>query len=52
MFASAYLNGIDENDKEGILSDTQAMLESTNCRNGSWYADYKRLRMVAVKQVN
>lgn len=52
MFAGAYLNGINEADKEDILNDTQAILEPTNCRNGSWYADYRRLRMVALKQPN
>jgi len=52
MFAGAYLNGISETDKEAIVNDTQAILEPTNCRNGSWFADYKRLRMVALKQPN
>jgi trans-aconitate methyltransferase len=52
MFAGAYLNGIDENVVAYILDEVQAILEPTNYKNGSWYADYKRLRMVAVKQVN
>jgi trans-aconitate 2-methyltransferase len=52
MFASAYFNGIEENVVAGILNEVQHVLEPTNYRNGSWYADYKRLRMIAVKQKN
>lgn len=50
MFASAYLSGIEEESVAAILNEVQHALEPTNCRNGSWYADYKRLRMIAIKQ--
>ena len=50
MFAGAYLNGLDEKATAKILKEVQDSLEPTNCRKGSWYADYKRLRMIAVKQ--
>jgi trans-aconitate methyltransferase len=49
MFASAYLNGIEEKNIEKILKEVQHSLEPTHYRNGNWYADYKRLRMIAVK---
>ena len=52
MFAGAYLNGIDEADQESVINDTQTFLEPSNYLNGSWYADYKRLRIVAFKQPN
>lgn len=50
MFAGAYLNGITKEVTDDILDEVQKTLEPTNCRNGSWYADYRRLRMVALKQ--
>lgn len=50
MFARPYFSGIEENIVNDILCETQDILEMTNYRNGSWYADYKRLRIVAVKQ--
>ena len=49
MFATHYYNGIEENTVADILNDVQDILEPTNYRNGSWYADYKRLRLVAFK---
>ena len=50
MFASSYFNGIEESDTNHILNEVQDLLEPTNYRNGSWYADYKRLRVMAFKQ--
>ena len=49
MFAAHYFNGIAENIVADILSDVQDILEPTNYRNGNWYADYRRLRLVAFK---
>ncbi|HEY5407610.1 MAG TPA: class I SAM-dependent methyltransferase [Ginsengibacter sp.] len=49
MFAGNYFNGIEESRVEDILNEVQAALEPTNYINGSWYADYKRLRLVAFK---
>lgn len=49
MFARNYFNGIEENRVEEILNEVQVLLEPTNFVNGSWYADYKRLRLVAIK---
>jgi trans-aconitate 2-methyltransferase len=52
MFATSYFNGIEENVIADILTEVQNILEPTNYRNGIWYADYKRLRIAAVKQKN
>ena len=49
MFGSAFLTGIDEGKIEKILNEVQTTLEPTHFRNGSWYADYKRLRIIAIK---
>ena len=49
MFASSYLEGLSEKDVEIILEDAEKQLKHTNYRDGKWYADYKRLRIGAVK---
>ena len=49
MFGSSFLTGIDEIEIEEILNEVQNTLEPTHFRNGSWYADYKRLRIIAIK---
>ena len=49
MFAGNYFNGIEESRVDDILNEVQALLEPTNYINGNWYADYKRLRLVAFK---
>ncbi len=51
MFAPAYLNGLEEDKTEEILSEVQDTLAPTHFREGCWYADYKRLRVVAIKQI-
>jgi trans-aconitate methyltransferase len=49
MFALSYLQGIGEKDTETILDQVEQQLRDTNFRDGNWYADYKRLRIVALK---
>ncbi|UAY53007.1 class I SAM-dependent methyltransferase [Ferruginibacter albus] len=49
MFAVSYLQGIDENIVNEILTEVQDSLYVSHFRNGKWYADYKRLRVVAIK---
>ena len=49
MFGSSFLTGVDEIKIEEILNEVQNTLEPTHFRNGSWYADYKRLRIIAIK---
>lgn len=50
MFGGTYLQGINENEAEKILDEIQENLKDTHFRNGNWYADYKRLRIVAIKK--
>lgn len=50
MFGGAYLRGINESETEKILDEVQENLKGTHYREGSWYADYKRLRVVAIKK--
>ncbi len=49
MFRSEVLKGIPEAIIDTILKETQEALRATHFRNGKWYADYKRLRIVANK---
>jgi trans-aconitate 2-methyltransferase len=50
MFCGALLEGVDEETKEKILENAQESLRSTQFRQQKWYADYKRLRVVAIKE--
>jgi hypothetical protein len=50
MFGGAFLEGVDANAKDAILEEVQETLKQTQFRNQKWYADYKRLRVVAIKE--
>lgn len=50
MFGGAFLEGIDAGAKDAILEEVQGTLRQTQFRNQRWYADYKRLRVVAIKE--
>jgi len=50
MFGSSFLKNMDESVADKMLSEIQESLRPTNFRNEKWYADYKRLRVVAIKQ--
>ncbi|MDB5062683.1 MAG: methyltransferase type 11 [Mucilaginibacter sp.] len=50
MFAPLYLVGIPKEEKEQMLAEVTALLEPEYNENGQWYADYKRLRFIAVKE--
>jgi trans-aconitate 2-methyltransferase len=49
MFGKSYLEGIDKIDVKKILNEVKGILRTSNFRNNKWYADYKRLRIVATK---
>lgn len=50
MFGGAFLEGIDRDKTDAILEEVQETLRHTQYRNNKWYADYKRLRVVAIKE--
>lgn len=50
MFAAAYFEGIQEKDRAVILKNVEGHLAPAHFRDGVWYADYKRLRIVAIKE--
>jgi trans-aconitate methyltransferase len=49
MFGINFLTGIPESEIEDILEDTDKILRPTHFRDGIWNADYRRIRIVAVK---
>ena len=50
MFGPAFLHGITTAKAEEILEEVQEMLRPVLFKNGSWFADYKRIRIIAIKQ--
>ncbi|MCD8741819.1 methyltransferase domain-containing protein [Mucilaginibacter roseus] len=51
MFAPLYLVGVPEDEKKQMLQEVTALLEPHYNEGGQWYADYKRLRFIAVKEI-
>jgi len=50
QFAQAFFKNIPEEKINTILDKAVAILKQTNYQNGKWYADYKRLRVKAIKR--
>jgi trans-aconitate methyltransferase len=49
MFAESMFVDLPAEAKETALAEIEAQLRATNFRDGVWYADYRRLRVVAVR---
>ena len=49
MFGRSYLEDISDREVSRILKEVEQQLRSSNFRDGKWFADYKRLRIVALK---
>jgi trans-aconitate methyltransferase len=50
MFALSFFNGIDERKQEEIISKIESQLKSSLYNGNQWIADYKRIRVVAIKE--
>lgn len=50
MFGWSYLRDLDEETLESVLSTVEEEIRPSNFRDGKWYADYVRLRIIAIKQ--
>jgi trans-aconitate methyltransferase len=50
MFADGIFRGVNEEVKATALPQIAERLRATNYRDGSWFADYRRLRIVAIKE--
>jgi trans-aconitate methyltransferase len=50
MFGDNFFVGISEIEKGNILEEVQRKLRATHLIDGIWYADYKRIRVIAIKE--
>ena len=49
MFGDPVFSPLSEPEKEAVVRDVENALRDELFRDGSWVADYRRLRFVAVK---
>jgi len=49
MFAAGFLSGLSEEVRSQVIKAVEERLRSTQYRDGNWIADYRRIRVVAVK---
>lgn len=50
QFCTFFFTQISTEEKEKIINRAVEMLQTTNYKNGTWYADYVRLRVKAIKE--
>lgn len=50
MFGDNFFYGISEAERDEILNEVQSNLQKTHYVDGVWYADYKRIRVIALKE--
>lgn len=50
MFGKTYFEGMDKQLVEEMIHEVEERTRPTNFSDGNWYADYVRLRVVAIKQ--
>jgi len=49
MFGAHFVEGIGQKDKNDMLHEVQHKVQSSCFKEGNWYADYRRIRVVAIK---
>jgi SAM-dependent methyltransferase len=49
MFAGFYFAGLEKTEAEKVIARALSILRPAHYRGGAWYADYKRLRIKAIK---
>jgi len=50
MFGSQMFEGIDGDKKDYIITKVQNNLDAVLCKDGNWIADYKRIRVIGIKE--
>lgn len=50
MFGELLFKGLTPAEKEAVIERAQEQLRPTLFKNGKWFADYKRIRVVAIKE--
>lgn len=49
MFGKSFLEGLEQSVIDQILEEVEVQVRPTNFKNNQWYADYVRLRVMAIK---
>jgi trans-aconitate 2-methyltransferase len=49
MFAGGFLSGLSDNVRSQVINAVEERLRPGLYRDGNWSADYRRIRVVAVK---
>jgi len=51
VFAKQFFDGIESKTKDNLLNEIKDYLSARNIKDGKWFIDYKRLRILAVKEI-
>ena len=49
MFANSFLATLPADEQPSIITDVEQQLRPTLYRDSTWFADYRRIRVVAIK---
>ncbi len=50
MFAMSFFHGLDEKEQEEVINKVEQQLKSKLFQDNQWIADYKRIRVIAIKE--
>jgi hypothetical protein len=50
MFGAGMLRGVPTDISKRVTAQAERTLRATNIQNSKWFADYRRIRIVAIKQ--
>ncbi len=50
MFGNSFLNAFPADTQNSILTDIEQQLRPILYQNGTWFADYRRIRVIAIKE--
>jgi hypothetical protein len=50
MFCSRMFEGLTEETKDFIITKVENNLKDVFFHNGGWFADYKRIRVIGIKE--
>lgn len=50
MFGDAFFQGLTNEEKEQLITETENCLKEKLLRDGQWLADYKRIRVIGIKE--
>lgn len=51
MFGGGFFNGVPAEQKAIMVNEITEILRPYYCEDGQWFADYKRLRFIAIKEI-